>query len=188
MRLLREEITLQHFFAVIFALSVLFLGIFVFFINDYPFTISTYLLHIGFFSFSLVFLWKKTFSDTLKSLGFPGHLITTLKYTFAGLFAVFLISFLISIAADNGGFDDSYKIEETVQGLPFELIVFAVIIAPITEEIFYRAFLTEKIGIWGSATVFGLSHIAYGSYVEVIGAFLIGLLLSFIYRKSKSIT
>jgi len=77
---------------------------------------------------------------------------------------------------------------EKVLGFPEYLIIFAVILAPFSEELFFRAFLTPKIGVIGAAVVFALSHIAYGSIVEVVGAFVLGLIFSLVYVRSKSIT
>ena len=60
--------------------------------------------------------------------------------------------------------------------------------APVTEELFFRGLLTSRFGILVSSAVFGLMHFAYGSMVEVVGAFLIGIVLAATFKQSKSIT
>ncbi len=104
----------------------------------------------------------------------------------AYLFAIG-ISLVLGIALALAGVSDSQKIADKVAAFPLEVLVFAIIITPVAEEIFFRGFLQQKIGLIPSAMIFAAAHIAYFSVSEIAGALAIGLLLGVIFKYSKSI-
>ncbi len=166
-------------------------------LDDVLFTyVASGALHITLFSISMYYLWKKDLASTLESLGFPGTLRDNLLYSIAGLAAIFAALFIFTYLAVALGFNDQEKITEMVADLPLPLLLFAVIAAPFSEELFFRAFLIRTIGEmttpWAgvllSSLLFGAVHFAYGSVVEVVGASLIGLVLGTVFLKSRSIT
>ena len=169
----------------LFLLSVLsFFPLVLFFGNSYLHEGS---IHLGMFSFAMFFLWKGDIGETLKSLGIPGNMKKNVVAVFAGFAAIMLIGLLLGIAADAFGFNDEEAIWEKISALPFYIILAAAFVAPISEEIFFRALLTPRFGVVLSSLAFGLSHFSYGSVVEVAGATLIGVVLALIYRHTKSI-
>lgn len=76
-------------------------------------------------------------------------------------------------------------------GIAFEIFS-AVIIAPIAEELLFRGLIYKRIrnylsSIWSifiSATIFGLIH---GNLVQFVYAFLIGILLAYVFEKFKTV-
>jgi hypothetical protein len=70
--------------------------------------------------------------------------------------------------------------------------LFAVVVAPIVEELFFRGFMLPGInkrygyswGVFISALLFALAHLQPGSLVPI---FILGLLLAWLYNKTKSI-
>jgi len=60
------------------------------------------------------------------------------------------------------------------------------LISAIAEEFFFRAYLTSYLGIWLATIVFALLHFSYGSYFEIIGAFILGLILAIVWKKKKN--
>ncbi len=148
-------------------------------------------IHLGLISIALLFLYEKDLPSMLKAIGFPGNLKTTAIYTVAGLLSMFILLFLVSIISVIFGFNDQYKITDKIGGLPWYILALAVVIAPFTEELFFRAMLIPKIGRFGipvSAGLFALSHITYGSVVEVAGVLAVGLVLGTVFVKSKCVT
>ncbi len=151
-------------------------------------------LHLALLSISMYFIWRKDLQSTLDYLGFPGTIRENIIYTFAGLAAIFVLIFVFTYLAMEFGFNDQDKITETVSGLPLPLLLFAVMAAPFSEELFFRAFLIKALakvpwmGVLFSSVLFGAVHFAYGSVVEIVGATLIGLVLGTVFLKSKSIT
>jgi membrane protease YdiL (CAAX protease family) len=145
-------------------------------------------LHLGMLSVALYFLWKKDLAATLKGIGFPGGIKNTLIYTVGGLLSIFALVFMLSIIAIQFGFNDQANVAQKIIELPLYILVLAVIFAPLTEELLFRALLVPRIGIVPSALVFGVMHFAYGSVVEIIGVVIVGVILALVYRYSKSIT
>jgi membrane protease YdiL (CAAX protease family) len=158
-------------------------------------------IQLGLLSSAIFFLWKKDIKTTISSIGFPGSVKTTMIFTILGIILLFAILFIVGILATFGGFNDQEKISEKVTSLPIPLLIFAVLLAPICEELFFRALMVTKLdsfflkhtklphlGVFFSSIIFGLSHLAYGSIVEIIGVFVIGIVLATIFKASKSIT
>jgi membrane protease YdiL (CAAX protease family) len=145
-------------------------------------------IHAGLFSLAMYFLWKKDLRTTIDSVGFPGNLRDGAFYGMMSLSAIFLVLFVLGIGAILLGFNDQQKVSDKITSLPAIVLVFAIAGAPLTEELFFRGFLVPRAGIFVSAALFGLLHFAYGSVVEVLGAFLIGLVLGASFRFSRSVT
>lgn len=151
-------------------------------------------IHLALFSFAMFFLWKGTVRKTLEHLGFPGSLKNTIIYTLGGLATIFTVLFILGLVATLLGFADQQNVMDKIvslmrstNGLIF-VVVGAVLIAPISEELFFRAFLLPRIGIVFSSLFFGVVHVGYGSIVEIVGAVLMGAVFALIFRSSKSIT
>lgn len=145
-------------------------------------------IHLGLFSLAMFFLWEKDIGTTLRSIGMPGKVRDNAFYTFMTLSAIFLVLFCLGVAAILLNFNDQAKVSEKINALPLAVLLFAVIGAPLTEELFFRAFLVPRAGVVLSAIIFGLMHFAYGSVVEVLGAVAIGLVLGASFRFTKSAT
>jgi membrane protease YdiL (CAAX protease family) len=145
-------------------------------------------IHLGLLSLALFFLWKKDLKSTFSAIGFPGRLKDGVFYGAMTLSAIFLVLFALGIMAILLGFNDQEKVSDKIASLPLIVLIFAVVGAPITEELFFRGFLTQRTGIIASALLFGLMHFAYGSIVEVLGACVIGLVLATSFKLTKSVT
>jgi hypothetical protein len=156
-------------------------------LSDNSLVIGTAALHLGILSLALFFLWKTSLKSTLTSLGIPGNLKTNILYTIACLGAMFLISLAVGIASFAFGFNDQSKIAEKISTLPIALLIAAALIAPIGEELFFRATLVPRFGPILSSILFGAVHFTYGSVAEVIGVLFLGLALAFTFQKSKSV-
>ncbi len=175
----------RNIFFWIFLLSVLsFFPLLVLFEETYLYEGS---IHLGMFSFAMFFLWKGNARETLKSIGVPGDIKRNIMAIVAGIAAILLLGLLLGMAADMLGLNDQGTIREKVASLPFYIILAAAFVAPISEELFFRALLVPRFGVFLSSLAFGLSHFSYGSVVEVVGAFLIGIVFAVMYRETKSI-
>ncbi len=74
-----------------------------------------------------------------------------------------------------------------LNGMPLYLLIFAVVVAPIDEEILFRGFLVPRIGIILSALVFSLFHLSYLSISEFLAAFIFGLIAGYAFKRTKSL-
>jgi hypothetical protein len=149
--------------------------------------IGTAALHLGILSLALFFLWKEDLRSTLRALGIPGNPRDNLVYAFACLGAMFLLSLIVGVASFVFGFNDQSKIADKISDFPVAMLVAAALLAPIGEELFFRATLVPRIGPIFSSILFGIVHFTYGSVTEIIGVLLLGIVLAITYQKSRSI-
>lgn len=144
-------------------------------------------IHLGLFSIAMFFLWRQDLRTTLASIGVPGRLRENAVFAAIGLCAIFTALFILGLASMAVGFSDQQKVSERVMELPLAILALAVLVAPVTEELFFRAFLSPRVGILLSAVLFSIAHFSYGSVIEVVGVLFVGLLLGAVYRMSKSL-
>ena len=139
--------------------------------------ISTLYLHMSFLCFALYFLWperQKLISgcgSTPKRIGY-GILI----------FGIMLIAAIIAnLLIHAAGITDQDKVVGIVSALPIYVIIMAFTLGPISEELFFRAFLVPRVGVPVSTIMFALVHAAYGSIAELAGALFLGFVLANAY-------
>jgi uncharacterized protein len=177
---------MKRLFLALLAVSLIsFVLLLVFFRDTYLYDGA---LHLGMLSLAMYFLWKKDLAATLRGMGFPGGIKNTILYTVGGLMAIFAMLFVLSIIALHFGFNDQANVAVKIDSLPLYILALAVIFAPLTEELLFRALLVPRFGVVLSALLFGAMHFSYGSVVEVVGVAMVGVLLGFVYQRSKSIT
>lgn len=147
--------------------------------------------HTALFLISGYFLYEKNLSFTLKKLGIPGNMPSNIRYSIIGLILLFgtviALNVIIHLLSIPELTDDGQRVTEIIQMLDPLLLVFAIIGAPLTEELFFRAVLTKRFGILPAALLFGLVHFGYGSIVQIVGTFALGIILGWIYTKTKSV-
>ncbi|MDO8538647.1 MAG: CPBP family intramembrane metalloprotease [archaeon] len=101
-----------------------------------------------------------------------------------------VFSLIIAIVLSLIGLNDLVKVDEVIQEIltlsPI-LIIYLLVVRVLAEEVFFRGFLVNKIGIIPSSIVFGLAHVGYGSIAQVIGAGLLGLVLAYTFKKNQNL-
>ncbi|MGV8176505.1 MAG: CPBP family intramembrane glutamic endopeptidase [Candidatus Bilamarchaeaceae archaeon] len=154
------------------------------FLIPYFYTIS---LQLAIFFIGAYFLFKKNVKTTLDSIGVRDHgkNVVLGVQLFVAMIVVTLV--MVNLLVLIFGIDDAGRIKDTLNGLPLYVILAAVVLAPFTEEVFFRAFLAGRFGIIASSFVFCAFHLAYGSVVEIVGTFVIGAMLAYAYKKGGSI-
>lgn len=196
MRLFREKIRAVFLFLLLLSLATFSLllicgnseGQFCSFLSDYSIYFGAGSIHLGLFSAAMYYLWNKDLKTTLRKIAFPGNMLRNTVLSITGFMLVMMVLLMLGIVAQHFGFSDQEAVYEKVSDLPFYILIFAVTVAPISEELFFRALLVPRTGVILSSLLFGAMHFAYGSVVEVAGAALIGIVLAVIFRVAKSIT
>jgi membrane protease YdiL (CAAX protease family) len=189
----------RSFFVILVALSVITFSIllicsglgaipFCTFLTDNYLYFGAGSIHLGLFSAAMYFLWKKDIRTTLKQLDFPGDILRNVILSIAGFIMVIMVLLVLGVAAQLGGFSDEEAVYEKVAELPLWVLAFAIFLAPVSEELFFRVLLVPRLGVVVSSVLFGMMHFAYGSVVEMVGAAMIGMVLAVMYKISKSIT
>ncbi|MBS3069328.1 CPBP family intramembrane metalloprotease [Candidatus Micrarchaeota archaeon] len=106
-------------------------------------------------------------------------------YGVAGFVGAIAIAIMIASAFASVGADDSAAVREKIIAMPALVLLWAVVVAPIGEEVFFRGLLLQRIGAIASSVVFALVHIFYGSLAEIAVAFCIALAFCHIARVRK---
>jgi len=187
-RLLREKIG-EGFSLTILSILFFIFSIFGYFLigSNSIFIIS---FHISLLLFGYSFLYSGNHRSTIKSLIGKCNLATLkviLLYSIFGFLLLIFILFSLYIIWIYLNFPISNGVVDKISAFSPLLILTAIFLAPLSEEIFFRAFLVKRVGIIFSSLLFALSHFAYNSDFELVGAFFIGLVLAYTFKKSKSI-
>ena len=144
---------------------------------------STLYLQFCFLFFSFYFLWGER-----GKLLHPGSPLQARLFDSLLLFLVLLSASLILASVSNMlGVGDEEKVAQTVEALPLYLLIFSFTIAPVTEELFFRAFLVSRAGPIIATLLFAAVHHAYGSISEIAGALFLGLILSYYFYWKKDV-
>ncbi|MCX6798961.1 MAG: type II CAAX endopeptidase family protein [Candidatus Diapherotrites archaeon] len=132
---------------------------------------------------------KKKLPVALNALGFkkilPKALAKKTILLFAGLLAASVI--LVTVLSLLG-ISDLQNVQSSVAEMRlFPLFLCLVATRVVGEEVFFRGFLVQKIGLLGSTLVFALFHALYFSVAEIAGAFVLGLILAKTFQLNKNL-
>ncbi|MEM0154402.1 MAG: type II CAAX endopeptidase family protein [Methanothrix sp.] len=111
-----------------------------------------------------------------------------LVYGITVFLAILLLEFGIGAFQEITHIPLPTNVSKLLGGLPAYFFAFAVIVAPIDEEILFRGFLVPRIGIILSALIFGILHfLSYASISEFIAAFVFGLIAGYAFKRTRSL-
>jgi membrane protease YdiL (CAAX protease family) len=128
------------------------------------------------------------FWGTLGKLGVvKKRLVREGLFAIALTFGIYLLMFLMFLVYKKLGIADSQNVIDIVDYLPARVLALAVLVNPVSEELFFRGLLTPRIGIVGAAVIFALFHLAYGSVMEMLNVFIIGLIFGAVYLSRRSL-
>ncbi len=134
----------------------------------------------------------------LRDLGLRYYsILKTIWYSFISLVAIFIVSFLYVFLLNSlfGIEAPSSKIEVLVRNGSISsntLLVIVTLIAPLSEEIFFRGFLYQAFkkswgvnaGLFLSSFLFAAVHLEIYSFIPIM---IIGWLLAYVFEKTKSL-
>lgn len=154
--------------------------------------IIDYYIDIILFIFPILFLYlinpKETIKNIFNYLGFKRISFKSIsKHSLILYCSIFLVSPLITFIFNLFGFQDLGLVSTRILSLPFYYIVYLFVIRVFVEEFFFRGFLVKKIGVFLSALLFAIAHLGYSSIVEFVGAFILGLVLGYYFKKTDNI-
>ncbi len=130
--------------------------------------------------------------DPVRELGLkPRNFWVEAGATLLLFVALVAVSLALSWALAYFRVNDLEKVASTVAGVSLARPLFfyyLLSVRVVAEEVFFRGFLAKRFGSLASSAAFALAHVFYGSAAEVIGAFVLGVLLAEAYRRNKSLT
>jgi membrane protease YdiL (CAAX protease family) len=161
-------------------------------------SIITVLMFVG-----IPFLWyllvnKCTVKEMLYRLKLRGEEIdTAFLWGIATAICMFAIVIVLGMILYSMGISEENlsNIEELAGNISIISMVFIIVFQSISEEIFFRGFLLEKIdsvaggimAIFVTAILFGLAHMSYGKIYPVVMPIIMGVFLGFIVFKTKNL-
>ncbi|WGI17075.1 type II CAAX endopeptidase family protein [Methanonatronarchaeum sp. AMET-Sl] len=99
-----------------------------------------------------------------------------------------IIAFLLSeILINFLGIEEQNVLLEEIVGFGPIMALIISLSAGISEEIFFRGYLQTRIGLIPAAALFALVHASYGVIIQIIGPFIMGLLIGYLYLKTNSV-
>ncbi len=101
-----------------------------------------------------------------------------------------MVSLALSWALDALQVNDLEKVGSQVRGVREKnplFLYYLLSVRVVAEEVFFRGFLVRKWGIGASSVAFALAHAFYGSLAEVLGAFVLGVLLAKAYTSYRNL-
>ena len=153
-------------------------------------TWDAFLLPTAFAVFSLfpIFLHRATFSQLM------GKIQSLFERNIIFLFFICLLLLLLNgrvwdALAAYAGMDDTQRVAQSAAEIalvPLLGILFILFSAG-AEEMLFRGTLQNYMGLMGSAVLFALLHVGYGSIAEVLGALGAGIILGIVRERGKSI-
>jgi membrane protease YdiL (CAAX protease family) len=125
----------------------------------------------------------------VKKLGFKEVPVfkgfTTAVFYFLILFALTVV---ITSAISYAGYgEDAGKVSFIIGQISIWEVLIVLTVASFVEEIFFRGFLQVKTNLWIAAAIFALFHVTYGSVTEVLGTFVLGAVLGYEFKRTKSL-
>jgi len=136
--------------------------------------------------------WGKIKKNLLpKYQGHKKEILGSLKLLGALLLTFILIMVAVGVAENvfGVGLNDLAKVDNTVgHELAFNAVYFLLTlpVAVFAEEFLFRVFLVPRVGVAISTIIFGVLHFGYGSWLEILGALVLGLVLAYWFKKHKS--
>jgi len=148
-------------------------------------------LFLLFAPIAIVFNEKKSLRETFKWLGFKRiRPMELAKKSLMLIALLFIVSAGIALAASALQISDLQNVEKTVRETAANstmLFAYLLTVRVFCEEVFFRGFLAQKIGVVPSTIIFAAGHFGFGSIVEIIGAFALGMILAVFFEKKQNI-
>jgi hypothetical protein len=123
------------------------------------------------------------FLQGLKSINWKAYIRNVVII----FFILFIISYAISYISVLFKVQDLSLVGEKISSLPIFYLLYLFVVRVFLEEWFFRGFLVNKVGVIISSILFACGHILYGSVTEVIGAFVLGVVLARYYQKTNNL-
>lgn len=144
---------------------------------------------LSFAVFSYLLYRKKTIKQILAELGLTKDRfnLRMVAYGIAAFLSIILFSLALTAFSLETNVQLPTNVQSVLQGTPLYFMIFTFLVAPINEEIFFRGFLVPRFGIIISAVVFAVAHLSYFSISEFAAALFFGLVVGYIYKRTKSL-
>lgn len=127
--------------------------------------------------------------NLLKKLGYEKvELKKALPQSVFYLGALLAASMIVGIAFSYTAYSDQLDdVSQTLKATDFQELLAIVLIGSFVEEIFFRGYLQKKTNLLTASFIFAYFHVIYNSFPEVVGAFVLGIILGKAYEKTGNL-
>lgn len=103
--------------------------------------------------------------------------------------ALLLLGTILAILEQTGLYhaEESELVPQLQALLTPAVIISVPILAAVTEEIYFRGFLQPRVGIIASSILFGLVHSGYGTILQLVAPFALGLLFAYLFQRTRTL-
>jgi len=106
----------------------------------------------------------------------------------ASLFFMIGMYMILSLVYILTGFKQENRLALWIgESLSWVGIIIVSVLAAFSEEIFFRGYLQERIGLFPAAFLFGFAHISYQNIVQVVAPIVFGIILGVLLIKTKNL-
>ena len=146
-------------------------------------------LFLYFLMLAIVVVSFKNRKNILKQLGYGKvELKKAIPQSIFYLGALLIASMIVGIIFSQLGYvDELGKVPQILRGTDLTQLLIIVFIGSFVEEIFFRGYLQRKTNLLTASFIFAYFHIIYNSLPEVVGAFVLGLILGKAYEKTDNL-
>ncbi|MDE1810862.1 MAG: CPBP family intramembrane metalloprotease [Candidatus Micrarchaeota archaeon] len=139
--------------------------------------------------FSYLLYRKKSLPEIIGQIGLSrkGFTFRNLAIGVSMFLAILVMGLAFGLFSQATGIPLPTNVALVLSGMPIYFLIFASLVAPFNEEILFRGFLVNRIGILLSALVFAFLHSGYASVSELVAALVFGLLAGYVFKRTNSI-
>ena len=103
--------------------------------------------------------------------------------------ALMLLGAILALLDQTGLYHaEESELVPQLQALLTPAVIVAVpVLAAVTEEVFFRGYLQPRVGIIASSLLFGLVHSGYGTILQLVAPFALGLLFAYLFQRTRSL-
>lgn len=83
--------------------------------------------------------------------------------------------------------EESTLVPQIQSLLDWPLVLTISLVAALTEEVYFRGILQSRVGILLSSALFGIIHIGYGTVLQVVAPFLLGVFFGLLARWTRGL-
>jgi membrane protease YdiL (CAAX protease family) len=191
-----------------FSLAVALIYLLFFVLSALSKYVPSVILHFLLLTFPLAWLTyanRMKFGEALQALRIHKRslLLLVLLGAATTVFVLYPIVIAEGLILRFLGVQDMGKVSDVITNAPLWLAAFSFLVAPFSEEVFFRGFLygrlkglvgkvaPEKVAMLASVlattVLFAAAHYSYGSITEIVGAFTIGLIFMAIFIFTDSL-
>lgn len=101
--------------------------------------------------------------------------------------ALLALAAVVSVVEAFTDLETNDLVRDLGRQLTWPLVLFVAAVSAVSEELYFRAFLMPRIGLVASSVLFGLVHVTYGTWLQVIAPMLLGVVFGVLVMRTGTL-